>query len=228
MPTESLTGARYPAPSVAPNVSQDIQNAVTDLASKTIPRFASASARDTAYSSWVSAGNTMVDGLTCYTQNDDRYWTYRGGWVFFDGLAPAVTVRRTTGPTGLAINQWAVVVWEALVAEDTTDTSMWTSSNSSRLIAPVSGNWLFSGSMAFGSGNGQRILAARKNGQALSTYKRMNSGSAVSPEMPFLTRVRLAAGEYVELMYYTVVAGDTVPVFGEIQPRAELTWVGSY
>lgn len=65
MPNEILTGARYPAASAVPNVNQDIQNAVQDLADNTVPNFTTAAARNTAFSSWVTAGNAMRDGLVC-------------------------------------------------------------------------------------------------------------------------------------------------------------------
>lgn len=65
MPTDPLTGSRYPSSSAAPNVAQDIQNAVIDLADNTVPRFASTAARDTAYTAMVSGGGTMADGMMC-------------------------------------------------------------------------------------------------------------------------------------------------------------------
>lgn len=65
MPTSVLTSTRYPASSAAPNVPQDIQNAVLDLEDNTIPAFTTTAARDTAYTNWTAAGNAMRDGLTC-------------------------------------------------------------------------------------------------------------------------------------------------------------------
>lgn len=77
MPNEVLTGARYPASSAAPNVNQDIQNAVADLADNTIPNFTTTTTRNTAYTSWVSAGNTMRNGLICTVA--DKPYLYSGG-----------------------------------------------------------------------------------------------------------------------------------------------------
>lgn len=65
MPTDPLIGARYPALTAVPNVPQDIANAVLDLTDNTIPHFTTTSLRDTAYASWVAAGNTMRNGLFC-------------------------------------------------------------------------------------------------------------------------------------------------------------------
>jgi hypothetical protein len=66
VPTDPLTASRYPAATNAPNVPQDIQNAVFDLADNTIPFFSSTAARDTAYTNWVAAGGVMRNGLVCY------------------------------------------------------------------------------------------------------------------------------------------------------------------
>jgi hypothetical protein len=76
MPNEPLTGARYPAASASPNVPQDLQNAVTDLADNTIPRFATTTARDSAYASWVAAGGAMAAGLHCTVAG--RLYRYTG------------------------------------------------------------------------------------------------------------------------------------------------------
>ena len=68
MPTDPLSAARYPASSAAPNVPQDIQNAVFDLSSQGIPRFATTAARDTAYPSPVAGQHAwVVDRLYVYT-----------------------------------------------------------------------------------------------------------------------------------------------------------------
>jgi hypothetical protein len=82
VPTDPLTASRYPASSDAPNVNQHIQNAVMDLSDNTIPRFSSTATRDTAYSAWVAAGNTMVAGLFC--------WVTGTGLMEYSGTAWAV------------------------------------------------------------------------------------------------------------------------------------------
>lgn len=78
MPTDPLTAARYPASSANPNVPLDIQNAVNDLSSTTIPRFSTTTARDAAYSAWVSAGHAMTNGLFCVVAG--QLMEYRGTW----------------------------------------------------------------------------------------------------------------------------------------------------
>lgn len=79
MATDPLTGSRYPLSSAVPNVAQDIQNAVIDLADNTIPRFSTTTARDTAYSSWVTLGGVMQDGLKC-SVNGVPYRRINGNW----------------------------------------------------------------------------------------------------------------------------------------------------
>lgn len=64
MATETLTGARIPDLSYAPDISQ-LGISVRDIAGNTIPRFASTSARDTAYAAYVAQGYTLSAGMLC-------------------------------------------------------------------------------------------------------------------------------------------------------------------
>lgn len=98
MPTDPLTGSRYPASSAAPNVNGDIQNAVMDLADNTIPRFASTSARDTAYANWVTGGGTMANGLVCAVTNM-LYMYDTSAWRELGPRLPTIRVYRSVGTT---------------------------------------------------------------------------------------------------------------------------------
>lgn len=97
MPTDPLTGSRYPASSASPNVAQDIQNAVYDLADNTVTGpHASTAARDSAYAAWVSAGNAMREGLFCYVTGVGLQEYYGGAWstvltpsMYPKGIVPA-------------------------------------------------------------------------------------------------------------------------------------------
>lgn len=95
MPTDPLTGSRYPASSAAPNVAQDIQNAVLDLSDNTVPNYATTGARDSAYAAWVALGNSMRNGLICTVA--DKPYIYSGGWR---GLAK----REAGGTSSVALN----------------------------------------------------------------------------------------------------------------------------
>lgn len=174
--------------------------------------------------------NPLYDGLQVTTTSTKRRWQRDGSrWLLVGGVAPAVTVRRTTA-VGLATNVWSALGWESQVADETTDTSMWSSGQSTRLVAPIDGSYLFEGSMGFSAAAGERYLAARKNGGAASGWHRMAFQSLAdsrSIEMPFITTMRLAAGQYVELLYNTSAAVNC-PAYSEIQPRAELRWIGNY
>lgn len=79
---DPLSGARYPDDNEPPSIAQFIQNAVNDLSGQVIPRFATTSARDTAYSNWVAAGHTIVNGMTCWCDTPGRFFDRIGGaWV---------------------------------------------------------------------------------------------------------------------------------------------------
>lgn len=75
--TDPLTGARYPTSGDAPQVYQDIKNLANDLSDNTIPSFSTTTARDTAFSAWVTAGNTMRSGLLAEISGGGR-WRYNG------------------------------------------------------------------------------------------------------------------------------------------------------
>ena len=120
MHTDPLTGARYPDSSDAPNISQYIQNAVNDLSSKTIPYFGSTASRDTAFSNWTGAGNSMRDGLKCYVQGtgEQTYmggswttgWLSDGGWVNWTPNSPL-----TVGSFGCKYrirNGWCTIMFD--------------------------------------------------------------------------------------------------------------------
>ena len=82
MHTDPLTASRYPDSTDSPNVAQYIQNAVMDLSDNTIPRFATTTARDSAYSAYVSAGGAMANGMTCWCDSPGAYFDRIGGaWV---------------------------------------------------------------------------------------------------------------------------------------------------
>lgn len=78
--TDPITGARYPGSADAPNVNQDLQNLANDLSPLTHPYFTSTASRDTHYSSWVSAGGTMRDGLHCHVQGVGDQTYLSGSW----------------------------------------------------------------------------------------------------------------------------------------------------
>lgn len=77
--TEPLTGARVPQQSDGPLGGLQIANAVNDLAPVTLPRFTSTAARDIAYTNWVNAGHTLVDGMVC-TAAGVLYEYKSGAW----------------------------------------------------------------------------------------------------------------------------------------------------
>lgn len=75
--TNALTGARYPDNSSATDLATYYSWAVNDLSPMTIPYFSTKAARDTAFTNWVNAGNSMRDGLHCNVGGYDQ--VYRGG-----------------------------------------------------------------------------------------------------------------------------------------------------
>lgn len=82
--TDPLTGARLGDMNDGPLGGLYLAEVVDDLSSFTIPRFATVADRDTAYQAWVTAGHTMVDGMTCWCDVPGaRYERVGGEWVSF-------------------------------------------------------------------------------------------------------------------------------------------------
>jgi hypothetical protein len=93
LPTHPITGARYPTTGSSPNGPQQIQDAVTDLSVQVEPRYADSTARDAAFTTWTSAGNTMQAGMKSFTQSDGRYWRWsvsETAWVYAGGKPPPI------------------------------------------------------------------------------------------------------------------------------------------
>lgn len=94
MPTHPITGARYPTTGSSPNGPQQIQDAVSDLSVQAAPRYATSAARDSAFATWTSAGNTMDAGMMAFTKSDGRYWRWSASasaWVYAGGNPPPIS-----------------------------------------------------------------------------------------------------------------------------------------
>jgi hypothetical protein len=104
VPTDPLTASRYPGLNSSPNIPQDIQNAVWDLADNTIPRFATTTARDAAYAAWIAAGHTLASGMHCTVGG--ALQVYRNGWK----PAGETLVREVDNTAFGTLNGWVNIV----------------------------------------------------------------------------------------------------------------------
>lgn len=110
MATTPLTGSRYPISSDSANVAQYFANLAIDLDDNCVPRFTTTTARDTAYSSWVTLGGTMADGMQCtvaglpYRRINGTWRQDNGPRIIFRSTAPSSTIAsgggNETGVTG--------------------------------------------------------------------------------------------------------------------------------
>lgn len=89
MATTPLTGSRYPASSGAFVPDQDLHNALLDIESQVIPRFATTGVRDSAYSAWATAtGKTLSESMYCAVTATGALYRYdgtRSAWVISGG-----------------------------------------------------------------------------------------------------------------------------------------------
>lgn len=79
MHTNPLSGARYPDSTDNTNLPAYYQDLADDLSQVTVNQFASGAARDTAWSTYTSAGHTLTNGSKCTVAGAPQ--TYRGKWV---------------------------------------------------------------------------------------------------------------------------------------------------
>lgn len=78
MPTTSSSALRYPSPTAAPNVPQDVQNLASDLDRKVIPSFANITARNTGIPSPVQGQTCSVGGVLHVYDGAAWRWERRG------------------------------------------------------------------------------------------------------------------------------------------------------
>lgn len=76
---EPLTGARIPEQSDGPLGGLQTGNAVKDLASFSVPRFATLSERDAKYAAFVVAGGVIKNGMICWADTPGCFYDRIGG-----------------------------------------------------------------------------------------------------------------------------------------------------
>lgn len=98
---EPLIGAHVPDQSDGPLGGLQTGNAVRDIVPYTVPRFANAATRDAKYATWVAAGNTLVDGMFCYTVAEQVLWSRIGSsWRDYRDPASGKAWRVAAGNSG--------------------------------------------------------------------------------------------------------------------------------
>lgn len=84
MPSSPLTDSRVPDGTYEADVAAIVSNAVTDIESHTIPRFASTTVRDQKYAAWSAAtGKAIANGMRCFTTAGGgvEWLRYGGSWI---------------------------------------------------------------------------------------------------------------------------------------------------
>lgn len=89
--THPITGARYPDSASAVTLDTYYANIVNDLSPMVSTDFATNAARDTAFGNWVSAGNSMRNGLQCTVSGVPQQYR-NGSWR---GLVPTTATVTT-------------------------------------------------------------------------------------------------------------------------------------
>jgi hypothetical protein len=198
LPTDPLTASRYPAASAAPNVAQDIQNAVMDLSDNTIAGpFATDAARDAAYTAWVAAGGVMRNGLMCYvTAGDQFYKRAAGAWVPHPGLIPSALL---TGTGTQAVGTGALSIVGLNVSSRASGMTVNTGSGS--IAALRAGVYLVSGGVSFEANTtGRRLVQLFLNGVGIGQTSASSASGAGNWRVPTPTyQVALGVGDFLQV-----------------------------
>jgi hypothetical protein len=100
--------------------------------------------------------------------------------------------------------------------------------NNSRLTAPVTGIYAVTAQFSWGaSGTGIRVGGIMKNGSALITRSEQQAGD---DDENVTTQVRLAAGDYVEVVVLQTNGGNSLPIAAngmaqQYTPEFSMTWL---
>ncbi|MFD7103117.1 hypothetical protein EYS09_32515 [Streptomyces kasugaensis] len=121
----------------------------------------------------------------------------------------------------LSANRYTPVRWSGTDAQS--DASMWTSTNPTRLVAPVTGLYTAYAQQTWPGGAEQARVLIVKNGGArewhASFVARSNGGQGHAAALPLV----LKAGDYIEISLYTATAVTNIP---GTYSSAALRWEG--
>lgn len=116
------------------------------------------------------------------------------------GGTSGFTQCRKSADQGIPNNAWTALTWDT---EDyDTLSAHSTSSNTSRLVAPATGIYVFNVSVAFASqaGNSARYLSYYKNGTQLPGWNGKDDASQIPISLS--REIPLSAGDYLEAFVY--------------------------
>jgi len=118
---------------------------------------------------------------------------------------------------------YTAIVWT--LASTQTDASMWTVGQAGRLVAPVAGAYLVCAGYTWPAGALETRLKVRKNGSGgaewQAQYMATNTGAGTTETARV---VRLAAGDYLEIMLYHNT-GSTLTGLAGTLAQASMTWM---
>lgn len=90
--TTTISGIRYPESTDQPDPATDMQNIASDVDTILIPRFADATARDAAITA-------PVDGQLCYLTSDNKLYTFRNSYGYWQAAIHSYMKMKTAKET---------------------------------------------------------------------------------------------------------------------------------
>jgi hypothetical protein len=129
-------------------------------------------------------------------------------------LWPFAFLTRAAAHASVANAAWTALAWDTVAEGDAPiGQSHWASGTPTRLIVRVAGTYSFLGQIGWPTGGGSRFANITLNGGAAVAYD--TRPATASPDMTIHTvetgPMRLAAGDYVELLGYQSSGGGLVP-----------------
>lgn len=104
-----------------------------------------------------------------------------------------------------------------------------TSTNNSRLTAPVAGVYAISLALTWENGTGEYQIAIRLNGTTYIAFENewWPAAATSGPAFAIATAYKLAASDYVEVYAYQATgAARNIQVLGNYSPEFAMTWLG--
>jgi hypothetical protein len=220
LPTDPLTGSRYPALGDAPNGPQAVQNAVTDLSDNCIGYFTSTTARNSGFATWVAGGGVMREGLYCHV-NGIGMMTYTGtSWRVLTGLHALLHGSTTQS---IPNNAYTAVTLGVQVRT----VNMTTTTATGRINCTFDGVYMVSGQASFAANaSGRRQVGIMKNGTVIvQTQNRSDPDSTNTLPVTTATyAVDLTAGDYLQLAAFQD-SGGALNVDKSLS-FLQATWIG--
>lgn len=228
MPTDPLTGSRYPDSSYSAAIWTWIEQAVKDLSDNTNTVYATTAARDTAFAAWVAAGNTMRDGLEAWCNDTGKWLRANNAWVLILPKTFAHFQGYRSTAQSIPNNTDTTVTWNA----EFYDTTSSHAASGTTFVAPYTGFFRAQASIGFvENATGIRHIFMRLDGTNVNgTAETSTPQQSIVPQLVTtpLRRIYMTVGQTLDVRVKQTSGGalDTTFGAGATSGLFEVVWDG--